>query len=198
MGLSGGSGSGKSTLARALVAAMPEQLSVIEYDWYYHCLAHVPLEERERCDFDAPEALDTAQLLADLTRLQAGETVAVPQYDFSTHCRKADSLSLSPKDILLVEGIHALTDARLRAIYDWSMYLDVPVSVRLERRIARDCSERGRSREAVVAQFEGQTAVHHGRYVAPSGAEADVVYDRVDDGVVASVVERLRGMLVGG
>lgn len=50
---------------------------------------------------------------------------------------------LEPHDVIIVEGIHAFYDARLRAMMDLKLYMHVESDICLLRRIQRDINERG-------------------------------------------------------
>ena len=195
MALAGGTGSGKTTLAHALQAAWPETVGVIAYDWYYRDYDSLSFAERSVLDFDTPEALDTPLLITHLNALKRGASIQAPQYDFNTHARMQKTLEVHPKPILVVEGIHALSDAQLRQLYDWSVYLDVPEELRLQRRLERDTTERGRSREAALTQYEQQTRPNHVRYVVPCKTHAALVLTESNDVAVAVLKAHLQGML---
>ena len=87
IGIGGGSGSGKSTLARAVAEHEPAA-GVLEIDSYYRDLSHLSFAERERWNFDHPDAIDWELLAAHLEALGQGRAVERPVYDFATHTRR--------------------------------------------------------------------------------------------------------------
>ena len=184
VGVAGGSGAGKSALCRALVGALgPEQVSTLCHDAYYRDRRDLPAAERATLNYDIPDALDTALFLEHLRALRANRPVRPPRYCFVTHRRIGEDLVVEPRAVLLVEGILLLHEAEARALLDLSVFVDVPDQVRLARRIARDTSERGRTRRSVLAQFEATVRGAHGTYVEPTKAFAHLVLDnggRVD------------------
>ena len=92
VGVAGGSGSGKTTLARALVKALgAENVTHISHDFYYRDLSHLRMEEREKINFDHPDALETSLLVTHLAELRAGRSVEIPMYDFTRQTRKIES-----------------------------------------------------------------------------------------------------------
>jgi uridine kinase len=96
-------------------------------------------------------------------------------YDFATHSRVADAYEpIAPARFVLVEGILALHYPELLPLYDFSIYVDAPNEVCLNRRIYRDMRERGRTRESVIAQFEATAKPMADLYVLPSQAHATV------------------------
>jgi uridine kinase len=82
---------------------------------------------------------------------------------------------VSPRSIVIVEGILLLWDPAARAALDLRIYLDAPERVRFERRRARDVAERGRTAENVLAQFAATVRDAHRVYVEPTRAMADLV-----------------------
>jgi uridine kinase len=75
----------------------------------------------------------------------------------------------------VVEGVLLLWEPAVRATLDLRIYLDAPERVRLERRLARDVAERGRTTDAVLAQFAASVREAHRTYVEPTRAMADLV-----------------------
>jgi uridine kinase len=176
VGIAGGSGSGKTTLAEGLVRALPtDRAVVIPADAYYRDLAHLPPAERARHNFDEPAALDEERLCADLGRLGRGEPAARPVYDFVSHTRRPEVVSIVPRPVVIVEGILVLALPALRPRLGLKVFVDADEAVRLARRIARDVGERGRTRASVEQQFARHTRPMHRRHVEPSRAFADLV-----------------------
>jgi uridine kinase len=180
VGIAGGSGSGKSSLVRALAGTLgAERVASLCYDAYYCDRGDLPAAERAALNYDAPDALDTELFLTHLLALRAGQPVWPPRYCFSTHRRIGVDDVVEPRPILLVEGILLLHDPRARALLDLSIFLDVPDAARLARRMARDVSERGRTRRSVLSQYEATVRGAHAAYVEPTKAVADVVLPNV-------------------
>ena len=151
--ISGGSGSGKSTLADALVSEIGSSFAtVLTVDAYYHDLAHLSLTERERTNFDHPDALDLALFERHVLALKRGQTIQQPCYDFETHCRQAQTVEIIPRKWIVVEGILVTATASLRDLYDQVIYVEAGRTVRWQRRLQRDQRDRGRD-EASIARF---------------------------------------------
>ena len=180
-GICGGSGAGKSTLTRRLTERLGRaEASVLAFDAYYRDLAHLPFAERRPRNFDHPDSLDSALFLEHLDALKRGLDVDVPVYDFSTHTLSGRFERVAAAPVLLVEGILLLAFEEAAARLDYSVFLDVPEEVRLQRRIQRDVAERGRPVDHVRRQFAATVAPMHDALVEPSRHRADRIVDALD------------------
>ena len=137
--VAGGTASGKSTIVSQLVAQTGA--THLGHDRYYW---DVP--EPAGHDFDHPDALDTDRLVSDLAKLRSGESAELPVYDFTSHSRTTEVEYVEPSAIIVVEGILVLADERVAQLADLTVFVDAPEPIRLERRMARDVAERGRTK----------------------------------------------------
>ncbi|MBI2431581.1 MAG: uridine kinase [Candidatus Hydrogenedentes bacterium] len=181
IGIGGGTGAGKSTLAQAIAALRPGGVSLIECDWYYRDQGHLSLAQREQTNYDHPDALEIELLAEQLTRLRAGEAVDAPVYDFSEHTRCRSVQRIEARPLIVLEGLHVLVNARLRALLALKVYVHCPPNLRLSRRIQRDTAERGRELNKVLAQYERDVEPMHSRYVEQSRVHADIEVSGLDD-----------------
>ena len=175
IGVAGGSGCGKTTVARAIDEAIGRSSVLVEQDAYYKDLAHLPLEERKKVNFDHPDAFDTELMIAQLQLLAAGQAVEKPTYDYAAHTRAPVSVHVRPEDVILVEGILLFADARLRQLFDIKVFVDVADDVRFIRRLQRDVVERGRTMESVIQQYLTTVRPMHLEFVEPSKRYADII-----------------------
>jgi uridine kinase len=116
-------------------------------------------------------------------------------YDFATHSRVAGVFeAVVPTRFVLVEGILALHFAELLPFYHFSVYVDAPNEVCLERRIHRDMRERGRTEESVRHQFYATAKPMADLYVLPSQARATMTVSGLEslDWSIEQVLYRLR------
>ena len=177
LGMAGGTASGKTTLAKALIEVLGDRALLLTHDRYYH-----PLPERFHGNpvghnFDHPNSLDTAQLIADVDALKRGEGVDLPIYDFPVHARSAQVERVASRPIVIVEGILVLADPELRRRFDHSIYVHTPDDIRLSRRIRRDLEKRGRQVHEILDQYDATVRPMHEAFVAPSrDAATTVVY----------------------
>ncbi len=191
----GGTGSGKTTIARAIHEALGVDAVLLDQDAYYRDLADLTLEERRRVNFDHPDSIDTDLFVEQLEALARGEAIDKPTYDFSAHTRAAARVHIEPKDVIIVEGILLLCDARLRELFDIKIFVDVSDDVRFIRRLLRDTNERGRSLPNVIEQYLSTVRPMHLEFVEPSKRYADVIlpeggFNRIGIEMIQARVER--------
>jgi len=176
IGIAGGSGSGKTSVAKALVKDLHLNGTVIiEQDWYYKDLAHLPQEERMKWNFDHPDSVEFDLLINDLNAMVRGETVDFPQYNYVTHSRAKETLTVAPQKVIIVEGIMVLYEAKLRELLDIKLFVDTDPDIRFIRRLKRDIYKRGRAIDNVIDQYMQTVRPMHQTFVEPSKRFADVI-----------------------
>jgi uridine kinase len=176
IGVAGGSGSGKTTVVNRIVSSLgPDQVSCIQHDSYYIDRSDVAPDERVHINYDHPDALETSLLVRHLEQLRAGGAVQVPVYDFATHSRTQETMTVLPRRVVIVEGILILTDPDLRRLMDIMVFVDTDSDLRILRRIDRDLRERKRDLESVVEQYLDSVRPMHLEFVEPSKRYAHVI-----------------------
>jgi uridine kinase len=181
LGIAGCTGSGKTTLT----AELARTLGGVHFhtDTYYRDLAHMPLEERARQNFDHPSLIESPLLVAHIAALSRGETIERPLYDFASYTRVLDSNGIAltetvrPSAYLLIEGIFALHFTELLPFYNLRVYIDTPDELCFERRLQRDIIERGRTPELVRQQYDATVRPSSVAFVRPSATNADLCVD---------------------
>lgn len=173
IGIAGCSGSGKTTLARELAREL--EATLFPLDLYYRDLSQFPLDSRDKQNFDHPDSLESELFIEHIRELGEGRAILRPVYDFSRHTRVAGKFeTVEPAPFLIVEGILALHYDQLFPLYDFSVYVDAPNELCLNRRIYRDMRERGRTEESVRMQFEATALPMAELYVLPSQTRASI------------------------
>lgn len=176
IGIAGGTGSGKTTVARTVIENLgSNQVTFISQDNYYRDHSHLELAEREAINYDHPLAFDNHLLLEHLKLLKQGSLVSAPTYDFSTHSRSKKTLDLLPNPIVMLEGLHVLSDEHIRGILDIKVFVDTDPDVRILRRVLRDIQERGRTIQSVYEQYLGTVKPMHEAFIEPSKKYADLI-----------------------
>jgi uridine kinase len=186
IGISGPSASGKSLLANTLVNELgSDQVVVISEDSYYKNNSDLPFSEREKINYDHPNAFDHALLCEHLKALQNGEFVNVPIYSHSEHLRLPDSKRIGNYAIIVLEGILLLTDKELRNVMDIRIFMSTPLDICLIRRLKRDVVERHRSFESVIHQYETTVRPMYLQFIEPSSKHADIIVPRGGENRIA-------------
>ncbi len=180
VGLAGPSGSGKSTVAKRVASSLNGH--VISMEVYSMEMNHLPLEQRAKQNYDAPNVIDVQLLENHIREYAAGHAIEAPIYDFAQHLRVSDQREHIPaKSLLIVEGILALHFAQLRPHFDLSIYLEAPDEICFHRRKVRDITERQRALEFIQWQYENTVLPATRQYVLPSKNYADLVLDSKAD-----------------
>jgi uridine kinase (EC 2.7.1.48) len=196
VGVAGGTGAGKTTLVRRVAERLSTPVTRVSLDDYYRPRA--AFADDGEVNYDHPSAFDWPLLVEHLDRLRAGETVDAPEYDFSVDDR-VGTRRVTPGAVILVEGILALHDARVRDRLNLCVYVETDADVRVIRRVRRDVVERDREVEGVVDQYLSIVKPMHERYVAPTKREADVVVlEGANERAVRLLADRLRAVLSDG
>ncbi|MCB1246100.1 MAG: uridine kinase [Acidimicrobiia bacterium] len=187
--IAGGSGSGKTTIARSVVDLVgPDRVIYIQQDAYYRDQGHLTFEDRTKINYDHPDSLELELMVEHLDRLRDGQPIDLPVYDFSTHTRTTDTITLVPEPAVIVEGILVLSDPGLRERFDLRVYIDTDADLRLIRRLNRDIVERGRTVDSVLAQYERTVRPMHDRFVEPSKRYADIIIpEGINNGAIGTV-----------
>jgi len=176
IGIAGGTGSGKTSVANAILAEFPSsEVALIQQDSYYHNLKHLHFDERATVNFDHPDAVDFNKMGEDLQLLMVDETIKIPIYDFNTHTRTDETLTIGNHHIIVLEGILALFDEKIRNMMDIKLYVDTPDDIRIIRRIKRDINKRGRTFESVIEQYYNTVRPMHQQFVEPSKKFANII-----------------------
>jgi uridine kinase len=176
IGIAGGTGSGKTTVANAILKEFGEtQVSYLPHDAYYKDLSDLPINQRLAINFDHPNSLETDLMSEHVKQLINHNAVKLPIYDFTNHSRTDKFILVNPCPVIIVEGILIFADPELRKTFDVKIFVDTDADIRLIRRIRRDMTERGRTAESVLNQYEKTVRPMHLEFVEPSKRYADII-----------------------
>jgi uridine kinase len=175
IGICGASGSGKTTLAEELAAKLGDRCVYLTQDSYYHDFSELPFEMRRTQNFDEPDIFEHDELYADLLALRSGKPITRKAYDYTEHRRSDPGGLIQPAEVVIVEGIHAFYDERVRSMLDMKIYIQVDPDICLLRRVQRDIIERGRSVESVATQYMNHVKPMYDKHIRNYAGYADVI-----------------------
>ena len=195
--IAGPSSSGKTTFGKRLAIQLkvagiePINLSL---DNYFVDREHTPLDENGEYDFESIEALDVKLFNQNLQELLDGKEIQLPKFSFEKGKRtyNGDKLKINGKNVLVIEGIHALNPKLTSLISDevkFKIYISALTSIsidghnrihstdnRLIRRIIRDYRYRSYSALNTIKRWP---SVRNGeeRNIFPYQENADVMFN---------------------
>ena len=195
--ISGPSSSGKTTSAKRLgiqLGVLGLHPVLISLDDYFVDREKTPRDADGNYDYEALEAIDLEQFNDHLKRLERGESVDIPRYNFITGRRTWHNapLTLDERSILIIEGIHGLNDALSEEIpseLKYRIYVSAltqlnldghnrirTTDVRLLRRMVRDARTRHTDVIATMAMWDSVRAGEE-KYIFPYQEKADVMFN---------------------
>ncbi len=186
IGISGPSASGKSLLANTIVSELgSEQVVVISEDCYYKNHDSLSFAEREKINYDHPNSIEHELLKKHLQLLQTGSTVDTPLYDHGNHQRKKETRPIGKHTIIVLEGILLFVEPELRELMDIRIFMDTPLDICLTRRLRRDITERKRTLDSVLEQYQATVRPMYLQFIEPSKRYADVIIPRGGENRIA-------------
>ena len=195
--IAGPSSSGKTSTSKRLAIQcriLGLNPKVIELDNYFVDRHLTPRDANGEYDFEALEAMDLEFLGKQLNDLLDGKEVEIPRFDFKEGKRYFDGnmMQLHEKDILIMEGIHALNPAMIPGVDStkvFRVYASALTSLsidennnistsdnRMLRRMIRDNRVRGVIPEDTIMRWQ---SVRRGenRNIFPYQEYADAVFN---------------------
>lgn len=195
--IAGPSSSGKTTFCKRLSIQLlangirPVQISL---DDYFVDREKTPKDADGDWDYESIHALDINLINLQLSALFRGEEVELPKYDFLSgrSGMSGRRLRLADRQVLLVEGIHALNPeltAQIPKRQKFHVYISALTSIllddhnyipttdnRLLRRIIRDHKYRGVSAQETIRRWPSVRAGET-KWVFPFQENADVMFN---------------------
>nr|XP_057906228.1 uridine-cytidine kinase 1 isoform X1 [Doryrhamphus excisus] len=208
IGVSGGTASGKSTVCAKIMELLGQnkvdhrqrKVAIISQDCFYRVLT---AEQKAKAlkgqyNFDHPEAFDNDLMYKTLKDIVEGRVVQVPTYDFVTHSRLEERITVYPADVVLFEGILVFYSQKVRDMFHMKLFVDTDSDVRLSRRVLRDMN-RGRDLEQILSQYTTFVKPAFEEFCLPTKKYADVIIPRGVDNMVAInlIVQHIQDILNG-
>lgn len=196
IGIAGGTGSGKTTVVKNIVCSLPtDSVAIIPQDSYYNHQWDVPENVRKLTNFDHPNAFDWRLFEEQIEALRNGQAIEQPTYSYLTCTRQEATIHVEPKDVIIVEGIMALYDQKLRELMDLKIYVDAAPDERLLRVIQRDIAERGHPLEMLIEKYRNVLKPMHDEFIEPTKQFADIIIPNY--GGEKRAVDMVRQYIIG-
>jgi len=196
IGIAGGTGSGKTTVVKKLVKQLPKgEVTIMSQDSYYKDNSGLPLEERQKINFDHPKSVEFDLLIKHLKMLKQGKSIQEPIYSYLTCTRDEETITVEPNEVIIVEGILVLTNKELRDLFDIKIFVYADDDDRLGRVIMRDIAERGRTAEIVLERYSASVKPMHVQFIEPSKSFADIIipqggHNKVAIEILSVIIEK--------
>ena len=196
IGIAGGSGSGKTTVVNSIMTKLKERVVVVPQDSYYKDSSHLPIEERQKINFDHPDAIDFRLLCKQLKELKDGKTIEQPVYSYLTCSRSTtETITVQPADVIIIEGILIFTCKELREQMDIKIFVDADDDDRLMRVMSRDIIERGKTVETVIERYTKTVKPMYLQFIEPSKRYADIIipqggHNKVAIDIISATIEK--------
>ncbi len=195
IGIAGPSAGGKTTVTEKILEIFNDEVIIIKYDDYYKDQSEMSFDERCNVNYDHPNAFDTELLIKHLSMLIKGNTIEKPTYDYTIHTRSSVVEKVEPRRIIILEGLFALLEERIRDLLDIKIFVETDPDVCFIRRLTRDTQDRGRTLESVIDQYLSTVKPMQEIFIDPTRKFADVVV--LNGGKNPVVIEMIKNLIEG-
>jgi len=185
---------GKSTLAKLLCEELQQQGT--SADWISTDAFLMDRNLRNKLGITGynTASIDTDELMKATTQLSCGAPYEYFPYENRTGTRAAQSRSITPQEIVIIEGIHSLHIALLPQL-QYKIFIDAPVDVMKFLRIKANMNKRGMAVQEASSRVDFELEEFR-KYTAPGKRRADCVVNvtRAYDYTFASSVDHGRSV----
>ena len=174
--ISGMTCSGKTTLSNE-ISSIFYRSSIIHEDDYFKDKDKLP-HNKNYYLLDSPNAFNTIEFINDINIFLNTGKVFIPKYDVINNKRLSKDTLINKSDINIFEGLHTIS--LLNNIDGIKIFLDIELSICLERRIKRD-SVYGYKEEWIKEYFNKVIIPLYKLYIEPQKEYADYVIKDGED-----------------
>ena len=155
--------------------------------------SHLSPARRARLNFDHPRAIDWQRLEKTISQFSRGRGASVPRYDFVTHGRIPGDSNIESRAPSHRRGPVALSPPHIAQTVDLKIFIRSTAELCKKRRLQRDTTERGRTRQQVLEQLSRYTLPMSERFVAPQEKWSDLTLDApVSENQVFQIVNKIQ------
>jgi uridine kinase len=192
IGICGGSSSGKTTVANMIKTKLKNEPCILNLIDFYLPIRGSPDRKHEvlpdeeariekeiteidkHYDFDVPSAIDWPLLIQGLTLLKDGKPFEKPVYEEHLKQRRETTETVSPTDLIILEGHLIFTNKEVMSLLDLKVYIDTDDDVRLSRRVLK-MTKKGLNLSDLLYKYEKQIKPAYELYIEPSKKYADMI-----------------------
>jgi uridine kinase len=176
VGIAGGTASGKTSILNHIQSNMPHgTVCVVSQDNYYRPLAQQTADANGIVNFDVPESIDLPHFLSDVTALLQGRSISKAEYTFDLTPATPRIITTQPCAIVIVEGLFVFNYAPIADLLHLKVFVDAHDTLRLQRRLHRDTTERGSQAADVHYRWNHHIQPSFEQYLLPYKAHAHIV-----------------------
>ena len=199
IGICGGSLSGKNFLLKNIAKSIEPDYKVCKISLvnYYKNLSKEDYKRKEDYNFDKPDAIDFDLLYSDLELLLNQKPTKLPKYDIISCIRQDKQEEVNKCHVIMLEGIFAFHDERIRNLMDLKIFIDVDKDIQLSRIIYKDIFENGRELQTIINKYHKYVKPSYSKYILPTRKFADMILQKIteDTSAIEIVSEYLRMQL---
>lgn len=174
IGISGGSCTGKTTyISKKILDEIGNDGVLIAQDNFQLGYGFNNYE-KSKYRWDDPKNYDPQTLVHVLQELKKGKHVSVPQFDLSNNVRSRESLVITPRTFIIVEGLYTFYKELAREI-DTKIYVETPYYGRFLRRVMRNTLVYGMSPDTPIKHMLGSVYWAHIDHVVKQRDTADYI-----------------------
>ena len=147
-------------------------------DSFYRDLTPDEFDNVLEFDFDHPDAIDWDECCTAIEKLRKRETTPIPEYSYSEY-KRTGTIFIEPADIIIVEGMFALQNQRIRDLLDLKIFVHTDDEDRLARRILRDVETRQRTVKFIIWNWMKFVKSSYDEIIRPTMKYADLIVPNV-------------------
>ena len=180
IGICGGSLCGKNYLLEKIAKSIASEFKICKISIvnYYKNLSKEDYKRKDDYNFDKPDAIDFNLLFSHLNLLLNKKPTKLPKYDISTCIRQDDQEEVNQCHVIMLEGIFAFYDERIRNLMDLKIFIDVDKDIQLSRIIYKDIFENGRELENIIRKYHKYVKPSYTKYILPTRKYADIILQK--------------------
>jgi uridine kinase len=182
IGICGGPLSGKSLLSKEISSSIGSEYEVhiISLVNYYKNLTEKEFQNKENYNFDHPNAIDFDLLYTNIDDLLNKKPTKLPKYDINTYIRKDKQEIIKNCEVIILEGIFAFYDERIRNLIDLKIFIDIDRDIQLSKIILKDIFECNRELRKIIRKYHKFVKPSYKEYILPTRKYADIILQKVD------------------